>query len=66
MGDQYKFQMIRSDDTAQIITCHTAKVVGIKAAEVIDTFTDFLQCCGYHRSAILGVYERLSNELSEL
>jgi hypothetical protein len=66
MGDQYKFQMIRSDDSAQILTCHTAKVQGVKASDVIESFTDFLQCCGYHRTTIMGVYQRLSDELSEL
>ena len=30
MSEQYKFQMIRSDDSAQILTCHTTKVVGVK------------------------------------
>ena len=63
MSDQYKFQMIRSDDSAQILTCHTSKVKGINASDVIESFTDFLQCCGYHRSTIMDVYQRLSDEV---
>ena len=66
MTNQYKFQMIRSDESAQILTCHTTKVVGVQASDVIESFTDFLQCCGYHRTTILGVYQRLSDELSQL
>ena len=66
MSEQYKFQMIRSDDSAQILTCHTTKVVGVMASDVIESFTDFLQCCGYHRTTILDVYQLLSDELSEL
>jgi hypothetical protein len=30
MSEQYKFQMIRSDESAQILTCHTTKVVGVQ------------------------------------
>ena len=63
MSDQYKFQMIRSDDSAQILTCHTSKVKGVNASDVIESFTDFLQCCGYHRSTIMDVYQRLSDEV---
>ena len=66
MTNQYKFQMIRSDESAQILTCHTTKVVGVQASDVIESFTDFLQCCGYHRTTIMDVYQRLSGELSEL
>jgi hypothetical protein len=63
VSDQYKFQMIRSDDSAQILTCHTSKVKGVNASDVIESFTDFLQCCGYHRSTIMDVYQRLSDEV---
>ena len=66
MSEQYKFQMIRSDDSAQILTCYTTQVVGVQASDVIESFTDFLQCCGYHSTTILDVYQRLSDELSEL
>ena len=66
MNDQYKFQMIRSDDSAQILTCHTTKVVGVMASDVIESFTDFLQCCGYHRTTIMDVYQRLSDEVQVL
>jgi len=36
------------------------------ASDVIETFTDFLQACGFHRNTILDVYSRMSDELSEL
>jgi len=64
--NEYKFQMIRSDESAQILTCHTTKVVGVMASDVIESFTDFLQCCGYHRTTIMDVYQRLSDEVQVL
>jgi hypothetical protein len=66
MGDHYKFEMIRSDEAAQITTAYNVKVTGVLASDVIETFTDFLQACGFHRNTILDVYQRLSDELSEL
>jgi len=66
MGDHYKFEMIRSDDAAQITTAHNVKIRGVIASDIIETFTDFLQACGFHRNTILDVYSRMSDELSEL
>jgi hypothetical protein len=66
MASHYKFEMLRSDDAAQITTAYNVKVTAVLAAEVIDTFTDFLQSCGFHRTKILDVYRRMSDELSEL
>jgi hypothetical protein len=66
MANHYKFEMIRSDDAAQIITAYNVKVTGVLASEVIETFTDFLQACGFHRNTILDVYSQMSDELSQL
>lgn len=66
MGDHYKFEMIRSDDAAQITTAYNVKVKGILASDVIETFTDFLQSCGFHRNTVLDVYKTMSDELSQL
>ena len=66
MASNYKFEMIRSDDAAQITTAYNVKVTAILASEVIETFTDFLQSCGFHRSTILDSYKRMSDELSEV
>lgn len=66
MGDHYKFEMIRSDDAAQITTAYNVKVRAVLASDVVETFTDFLQACGFHRNTILNVYQKMSDELSEL
>lgn len=66
MGDHYKFEMIRSDDAAQITTAYNVKTKSVLASDVVETFTDFLQACGFHRSTILDVYQKMSDELSEL
>ena len=44
----------------------TSKSQLFLASEVIETFTDFLQSCGFHRNTILDSYKRMSDELSEL
>ena len=66
MANHYKFEMIRSDDAAQITTAYNVKCTGTCAADVIETFTDFMQSCGFYRNTVLDVYKRLSDELSEL
>lgn len=63
MGEHYKFEMIRSDDSAQITTAYNVKVRGTVASDVIETFTDFLHSCGFHRNTVLDVYKRMSDEV---
>lgn len=66
MGEHYKFEMIRSDDSAQITTAHSVKVKAVQLTDVVESFTDFLQACGFHRMSVLKVYQAMSDELSEV
>ena len=65
MADNYKFEMIRADDSAQITTCHSIKFKGYVAKEVVLAFTDFLQACGFHPNTILDAYQMVVDEMSE-
>jgi len=65
LSDNYKFEMIRADDSAQITTCHNIKFKGYVAREVVLAFTDFLQACGFHPNTILDAYQMVVDEMSE-
>lgn len=66
MSDRYKFEMIRFDESAQITTCHSVKTRGVSCTDVVSTFADFLQACGFHRESITKAYQHVENELSQL
>lgn len=66
MSDRYKFEMIRFDESAQINTCHSVKTRGISCTDVVGTFADFLQACGFSRESIAKAYQHVENELSQL
>lgn len=63
MANHYKFEMIRSDDSAQITTAYNVKVSSTQAYDVVTTFTDFLQACGFSRETVLDAYQQLSDEV---
>lgn len=66
MSDNYKFEMIRADDSAQITTCHSVKFKGYVAREVVLAFTDFLHACGFHPKTVLDAYETVVDEMREV
>ena len=66
LSDNYKFEMIRADDSAQITTCHSIKFKGYVAREVVHSFTEFLQACGFHPNTVLDAYEMVIDEMREV
>ena len=66
LSDNYKFEMIRADDSAEITTCHTVKFKGYVAKEVVLALTDFLQACGFHPNTVLDAYEAVIDEMREV
>lgn len=66
MSDQYKFEMFRFDESAQINTSLSVKTRGILASEVVSVFGEFLKACGFHHETIAEAFREVGDELSEL
>lgn len=66
MSDQYKFEMIRFDDSAQINTSHSVKTRLVTCKDVVYTFAEFLWACGFERKTVLAAYKSVEDELSGL
>lgn len=64
MGDNYKFEMLRSDDAAQVTMAFNVRVKGVLASEVTATFVNFLMSCGYHSNTVKDALQEMVNELS--
>jgi hypothetical protein len=66
MSDRYKFEMIRFDDSSQITTCHAVKTRTAVCNEVVLSFGDFLQACGFSRETVVSAFQQAEDELSSL
>lgn len=66
MSDRYKFEMIRFDESAQINTCHSIKTRTAVCTEVIFSFSEFLQACGFSRETVIDAFQLVKDELSPL
>lgn len=66
MSDQYKFEMMRFDESAQINTSLSVKTRGILASEVVSVFGEFLTACGFHHQTIAEAFHEIGDELSQL
>jgi len=66
MSDQYKFEMVRFDESAQINTSLSVKTRGILASEVVSVFGEFLTACGFHPQTIAEAFHEIGDELSQL
>lgn len=64
MSDNYKFEMLRYDESAEINTALSVKTRGILASEVVSVFAEFLQTCGFHRATVADAFLTKGNELS--
>lgn len=64
--DQYKFEMLRFDESAQINTALSVKTKGILASEVVAVFADFLQACGFHANTVGDAFQEIGDELSSM
>lgn len=66
MSDQYKFEMIRFDESAEINTCHTVRVRAAMCPEIVTAFAEFMQACGFARESVVEAFQQVEDELSVL
>lgn len=64
MSDQYKFEMFRFDESAQINTARSIKTRGVSCVDIVYTFAEFLQACGFSREAVVQAYQQVEDDLS--
>lgn len=66
MSDNYKFEMLRYDETAEINTALSVKTRGILASEVVSVFGEFLKACGFHSATVADAFHEIGDELSKV
>lgn len=66
MSDNYKFEMLRYDEAAEINTSLSVKTRGVMASEVVSVFAEFLQACGFHSRTVAEAFLAKCDELSNV
>lgn len=60
--DNYKFELIRSDESQQINHSITHKFEALLASELVDAFIDFASGCGFFKESL---YSAMQSRIDE-
>jgi hypothetical protein len=60
--ENYKFELIRADESQQITYVVTNRFEAITADQLLDGFVDFAAGCGFAREALLNSMQRRIEE----
>lgn len=60
--DNYKFELIRADESQQITHTFSNKFVALQALELVDAFIDFTAGCGFHKKSLYDAMQRRIDE----
>lgn len=62
--DNYKFELIRADESQQITFSVSTKFEAYTAVQLIDAFVDFVSGCGFDKHGVMRAMEaRIDEEL---
>ena len=64
--DNYKFELIRADQSQQIVYCISNKFEALTADQLVEAFVDFSSGCGFHKKSLYNAFERSIDMGAEL
>ena len=60
--DNYKFELIRADESQQISHTIIHKFEALLASELVDAFVDFAAGCGFFKESLYGAMQARIDE----
>lgn len=60
--EKFKFEMIRSNESEEIMHCVSTRFEALDAREIVSAFVDFVSGCGFHRDSIIDAFEYFAEE----
>lgn len=63
--DNYKFELIRADESQQITSTIIHKFEALLASELVDAFIDFAAGCGFFKESLYAAMQARIDETTE-